>query len=131
MDIYAIYTIFLVLLILYILLDNKNLFIKNKLNYNKLKSNQINYEKNNIYLKNKNYKPANINIHNHCQVPTLNTEQCYKSKYNKCSNIDGNYSQCTNNNMPNNLHGLCENRSFEMTSPENKISENCDYLSKK
>ena len=128
MDIYAIYTIFL---ILYILLDNRNLFIKNKLNYNNLKSNQINYENNKKYFKNKNYKPANINIHNHCLVPTLNTEQCYKSKYNKCSDIDGNYSQCTNNNMPNNLHGLCENRSFEMTSPENKISENCQYLSKK
>ena len=129
MDIYAIYTIFLILLILYILLDNKNLCIKNKLNLNKLKSNYINYQENKIYLKNENYKPANTNIDNHCQVPTLNTEQCYKSKYNKCSNVDGNYSQCTNNNMSDNLNALCENRSFEMTIPENKISENCHYLS--
>lgn len=129
MDIYVIYTIFLILIIFYIILDNKNLFIKNKMNFDKLNYNK-NLKKKIIKKTKINYKPINLNFDYNCKVPTLNTEQCFKSKYHKCSNINGNYSQCTNNNLPNNFNGLCENRTFEMTNPENKISENCYNIMK-
>ena len=64
-----------------------------------------------------------------CQVPTLNTEQCYKSRFYECPIVNGSYLQCTNNYIPkpDNFNAPCENRTFEMTAYPKKISENCYY----
>ena len=68
---------------------------------------------------------------NKCQVPTLNTEQCYKSHYYECPIVNGSYLQCTNNYLPKptNFNAPCNNRTFEMTPYPEKISENCYYQS--
>ena len=70
-----------------------------------------------------------LSVLNKCQVPSLNTEQCYKSKYYECPIVNGSYLQCTNNYIPkpNNFNAPCENRTFEMTPYPEKISENCYY----
>ena len=70
-----------------------------------------------------------LSILNKCQVPTLNTEQCYRSKYYECPIVNGSYLQCTNNYIPkpDNFNAPCENRTFEMTDYPKKISENCYY----
>ena len=64
-----------------------------------------------------------------CQVPTLNTEQCYKSQEYECPIKNGSYSQCTNNYipLPKQFNSDCTNRTFEMTPAPWKISENCYY----
>jgi len=64
-----------------------------------------------------------------CQVPTLNTEQCYQSLYFECPVIKGSYSQWTNNYipLPKTYNADCRNRTFEMTPYPWKISENCYY----
>ena len=64
-----------------------------------------------------------------CQVPTLNTEQCYKSRYFECPIVNGTYLQCTNNYIPKpkEYNSDCRNRTFEMVPYPWKISENCYY----
>ena len=64
-----------------------------------------------------------------CQVPTLNTEQCYKSRYYECPIVNGTYLQCTNNYIPqpNYYNADCGNRTFDMIPKPWKISENCYY----
>ena len=71
----------------------------------------------------------NENILNTCQVPSLNTEQCYKSKFFECPIVNGSYLQCTNNYIPkpNEYNADCSNRTFEMVPYPWKISENCYY----
>jgi len=132
MDIYCIYILFLILILIYFVFDSKNNKLKDKIKFNNLtilnEENKVNKNEVNIFVKKTNFKPVMSKKHffnNYCQVPSLNTEQCFKSKYNECSNINGSYSQCTNNIMPKNTHALCENRTFEMTSPEKKVSQNC------
>jgi len=68
------------------------------------------------------------NLYN-CQVPTLNTEQCYKSRYYECPIVNGSYLQCTNNYIPkpSEYNADCGNRTFEMVPFPWKISENCYY----
>lgn len=127
MDIIFIYLIFFILIILYLLIDNRNNKLKHNIDYNKLKNkvkldnSKNKYKKNSLFL----IKNSNDNYLDYCQVPTLNTEQCLKSKFNKCCNENGSYQQCTNNILPTNFHALCENRAFEMAISENKISQNC------
>ena len=55
---------------------------------------------------------------NRCQVPSLNTEQCYKSRYFECPIVNGSYLQCTNNYIPkpDTYNADCGNRTFEMVS---------------
>ena len=69
------------------------------------------------------------NILSLCQVPNLNTEQCYKSKYFECPIVNGTYLQCTNNYIPKpkEYNADCSNRTFEMVPYPWKISENCYY----
>jgi hypothetical protein len=69
------------------------------------------------------------NILNYCQVPSLNTEQCYKSKFFECPIVNGSYLQCTNNYIPkpDKYNADCSNRTFEMVPYPWKISENCYY----
>ena len=69
------------------------------------------------------------NILSLCQVPTLNTEQCYKSKYFECPIVNGTYLQCTNNYIPKptEYNSDCGNRTFDMVPYPWKISENCYY----
>ncbi len=78
-----------------------------------------------------NQYPKNIDtsILNECQVPTLNMEQCYKSKFFECPIVNGSYLQCTNNYIPkpNEYNAECDNRTFEMVPYPWKISENCYY----
>jgi hypothetical protein len=66
---------------------------------------------------------------NECQVPTLNTEQCYKSRNYECPIVNGSYLQCTNNYIPSPKHynADCGNRTFDMVPYPWKISENCYY----
>jgi hypothetical protein len=75
------------------------------------------------------YNPSKLNDLRECQVPTLNTEQCYKSRYYECPIINGTYLQCTNNYIPkpNVYNADCGNRTFDMTPYPWKISENCYY----
>ena len=64
-----------------------------------------------------------------CQVQTLNTEQCYKSKFFECPIVNGSYLQCTNNYIPKptQYNADCSNRTFDMVPYQWKISENCYY----
>jgi hypothetical protein len=64
-----------------------------------------------------------------CQVPTLNTEQCYKSREYECPIVNGSYLQCTNNYIPKpkEYNADCGNRTFDMVPSPWKISENCYY----
>jgi hypothetical protein len=66
---------------------------------------------------------------NSCQVPSLNTSQCYKSRYYECPIVNGSYLQCTNNYIPkpSEYNADCGNRTFEMVPYPWKISENCYY----
>lgn len=127
MDIIFIYLIFFILVILYLLIDNRNNKLKHNIDYNKL-TNKIKFSNRKKKYKNKSLfsiKNNNDNYLDYCEVPTLNTEQCLKSKFYECCNENGSYQQCTNNILPTNFHALCENRAFEMAIQENKISQNC------
>ena len=70
-----------------------------------------------------------INDLNKCMVPTLNTEQCYKSRFYECPIVNGTYLQCTNNYIPKptDYNADCGNRTFDMVPYPWKISENCYY----
>ena len=111
MIIYILFIIFLILLIL--VLYNKNKKLSEKFNYNNYNDN------NNILLKNLNT----------CQIPTINSEQCYKSRFYECPIVNGTYLQCTNNYIPkpNMYNADCANRTFDMVPYPWKISENCYY----
>jgi hypothetical protein len=69
------------------------------------------------------------NILNECQVPSLTTDQCYKSKFFECPIVNGTHLQCTNNYIPkpSEYNADCSNRTFEMVPYPWKISENCYY----
>ena len=101
--------IFILIIIIFILLANLQRYggINNEKYMDSLK-------KNNLYK---------------CQVPTLNTEQCYKSRYFECPIVNGSYLQCTNNYIPKptEYNADCGNRTFEMVPFPWKISENCYY----
>ena len=75
------------------------------------------------------YKSDDIQGLKYCSVPTLNTEQCYKSRYFECPIVNGSHLQCTNNYIPkpSEYNADCGNRTFEMVPPPHKISENCYY----
>ncbi len=68
-----------------------------------------------------------------CHVPTLNTQQCWQSRFFECPVTNGSYAQCTNNYMrlPKEGNAPCETgrAGFEMAPPKLKISENCYYQS--
>lgn len=70
-----------------------------------------------------------------CHVPTLNTQQCWQSRYFECPVINGSYKQCTNNyiRLPRKGNAPCEvgRMGFEMAPPKLKLSENCYYQSTK
>lgn len=138
MIIYYFLFIVAILLILLIFIINNN--VKKILeeeeeiffNENTLKKNEKNY----LNMNNKNYLYENKNNNNNlmnnlksCQVPSLNTEQCYKSRYFECPIVNGNYLQCTNNYIPKpkEYNSDCGNRTFEMVPYPWKISENCYY----
>jgi hypothetical protein len=76
-----------------------------------------------------NYEKIDSNILNECQVPTLNSEQCYKSRFYECPIVNGSYLQCTNNYIPKPdvYNADCANRTFDMVPYPWKISENCYY----
>ena len=75
------------------------------------------------------YEKNDVDSLNECQVPTLNTEQCYKSREYECPIVNGTYLQCTNNYIPNpNYYNAdCGSRTFDMVPYPWKISENCYY----
>ena len=70
-----------------------------------------------------------------CHVPTLNTQQCWQSRYFECPVTNGSYAQCTNNyiRLPKDGNAPCETgrAGFEMAPPKLKLSENCYYQSTK
>ena len=109
-------TIFIITLILLIILFLIALKYKNEY-YNK-----------DIDLFN-NYNNVNKKALHYCNVPTLNTEQCYKSRYFECPIVNGSLLQCTNNYIPKpkEYNADCGNRTFEMVPYPWKISENCYY----
>ena len=98
-------------------INNKN-NLRNLNNLNNL-NNPINYYN----------KTDNFNDLKKCQVPTLNTEQCYKSREYECPIVNGTYLQCTNNYIPKpkEYNADCGNRTFDMVPYPWKISENCYY----
>ena len=114
---YYILILIIILIVLLILLFRKN--NKNKKYYKKFH--------NKFTIKNNMYNEKNP--FDTCQVGTLNTEQCYKSKYYECPIVNGSYLQCTNNYIPEPkiYNAKCDNRTFEMTPYPFKISENCYY----
>ena len=129
MSIYVIYFIFILLIICYIILDYQVEHSKKKIELDTLK-------KNYIYIQqhfNNPYKENTVDMKKDalkkCQVPTLNTEQCYKSTEYECPIVNGSYLQCTNNYIPkpSTFNAPCNNRTFEMTPQNEKISENCYY----
>ena len=116
MIVYFIITI-VILIILWLLLLN-------------LRDNNIKKVFENIGFQNsKNITYPKINNLKSCQVPTLNTEQCYKSRYYECPIVNGSYLQCTNNYIPKpkQYNADCGNRTFDMVPSPWKISENCYY----
>ena len=130
MTIYCIYLLFLILIICYILLDYQVEESSKKIKYNQLKNKYLFIQNNfkNPY-KISNFENKKIKALKKCQVPTLNTEQCYKSNQYECPIVNGSYLQCTNNYLPKptEFNAPCNNRTFEMTTPQEKISENCYY----
>ena len=99
----------------------------------KIRDNNINIIPKNLFT-NRNLNeplPDNKELKNleECQVPTLNTEQCYKSRNYECPIVNGTYLQCTNNYIPKpkEYNSNCGNRTFDMVPPPWKISENCYY----
>jgi hypothetical protein len=74
-------------------------------------------------------KDINKNALKECQIPSLNTEQCYKSREYECPIVNGSYLQCTNNYIPQptEYNADCGNRTFDMVPAPWKISENCYY----
>jgi len=99
----------------------------------KIRDNNINIIPKNLF-SNRNLGeplPDNKELKNleECQVPTLNTEQCYKSRNYECPIVNGTYLQCTNNYIPKpkEYNSNCGNRTFDMVPPPWKISENCYY----
>lgn len=110
--IYSLSVICLILLLLIIISKNR---IEEEDKY-------INYQS----VKDKN---TNIQALKECQVPTLNTEQCFKSREYECPIVNGTYLQCTNNYIPkpNEYNADCGNRTFDMIPAPWKISENCYY----
>lgn len=121
MDTYMLFFIFIILIVLYIILDINSESMKNKIKFYELKNNDF-------YLKNKDDIIKQKALEK-CQVPTLNTQQCYTSNQYECPIVNGSYLQCTNNYIPkpNEFNAPCNNRTFEMTKPSEKISENCYY----
>ena len=109
-------TIFIITLILLIILFLIALKYKNE-SYNK-----------DIDLFN-NYNKVDEKALDSCNVPTLTTEQCYKSRYFECPIVNGSLLQCTNNYIPKpkEYNADCGNRTFEMVPYPWKISENCYY----
>ena len=144
MDIIIIYIIFFTFILLYLIIDYRNNNIKNMLKMNDLymkKNMNKNLLMNNTNIENVN-KLENVNQFenlnnlenlnelenvNNCKVPTLTTDQCFKSRFFPCNPKNGSYEQCTNNIMPKNFNALCENRAFQLAKPEHKISQNSNY----
>ena len=110
--IYSLSFICLILLLLIIITKNIISEEDNYINYQSVKE-----------------KDSNIKALKECQVPTLNTEQCYKSREFECPIVNGTYLQCTNNYIPkpNEYNADCGNRTFDMVPEPWKISENCYY----
>ena len=76
-----------------------------------------------------NYGAMDFNSLNKCQVPSLNSDKCYQSKYFECPVINGSYKQCTNNYIPKPTESNCDcsNRTFDMCPYPFKLSEDCYY----
>lgn len=110
---------FLLIIILLIIISLV-IYLKHK-NKNENGNENENYEK---Y-----YEKNDLEALKECTVPTLNTEQCYKSRYHECPIVNGSFLQCTNNYIPkpNYYNADCGNRTFDMVPYPWKISENCYY----
>ncbi len=85
-----------------------------------------NYER---ILEESGFQNERLSLLDKCTVPTLNTEQCYKSRFYECPIVNGSYQQCTNNYipLPKYFNADCGNRTFDMVPYPQKISENCYY----
>ena len=134
--------IIIVIIILMFIVYIYNIYINVYINNNniiKKKNNDTDYSQNN---NNNNINNNNNNNEynyellssmkdnlKYCTVPTLNTEQCYKSRHYECPIINGTYLQCTNNYIPKpkEYNADCGNRTFDMVPEPWKISENCYY----
>jgi len=123
MNIYFIILLIILIVILWILIlqnrDHNIIKITEETGYSNYRHENQNYSK----------EKANIDALNTCMVPTLNTEQCYKSRFYECPIVNGSYLQCTNNYIPkpNEYNADCGNRTFDMVPYPWIISENCYY----
>ena len=129
------FTIFIILIILYLIiyLLRKNINTtnttntKNTTNTTNTKNKILEEVEFRTYFEN--IMNVDQNALNTCQVPTLNTQQCYNSREYECPITNGSYLQCTNNYIPkpNTFNSDCGNRTFDMVDYPQKISENCYY----
>ena len=133
MYVYLFIFLIIVLLLLFSIIRKKNI---NQIQ----KSNIIESETENKILRHNNFeiadnftksmfKSSELENLTKCQVPSLNTEQCYKSRFYECPIVNGSHLQCTNNYIPQptQYNADCGNRTFEMVPYPWKISENCYY----
>jgi len=111
-------TIFLILILLWLSL----LYVKKNNIYNVLEESGFSSYSDHL-------SRVDFTALNKCQVPTLNTQQCYDSRHYECPIVNGSYLQCTNNYIPkpNTFNSDCGNRTFDMVPYPQKISENCYY----
>ncbi len=124
--------------------DLEKKFLKNNLNLNDVTNNvsNANFLKQQIGEVNENIEviPSTQTLSEEdafvrCHVPTLNTQECWQSRYFECPVTNGSYAQCTNNyiRLPKGSNAPCETgrAGFEMAPPKMKLSENCYYQSTK
>lgn len=62
-----------------------------------------------------------------CQSTPLTGAQCWNTKYFPCPWKDGSYMQCTNNFKRKVNIANCNERSYEVSQPDEKVSEKCVY----
>ena len=131
---YIYFFIFLIILLIasFLIVRTNNIHHINHINKNLIEPvnpNMKKYLDTNDTNNTDNISPEEINNLESCQVPTLTTEQCYKSRFFECPIVNGSYLQCTNNYIPKptQYNADCGNRTFDMVPPPWKISENCYY----
>ena len=72
-----------------------------------------------------NYLSCQNQVLDMCRVPTLNSDKCFLSEFDKCPRYNGSYMQCTNNYKSLDQVCECQNRGFEVCPLHYKVSEKC------
>ena len=62
-----------------------------------------------------------------CESNPLSSAKCWNQKYFPCPWTDGSYMQCTNNFKRKVNSANCNERSYEYSQPDERLSEKCVY----